>query len=1052
MSLRSLPFRLRRLPALALWCLGVLLAVDPVAAAEPTQTFDVPAGAAEPALKLFSQQSGRGVIFSTDRLAAVKTNAVRGAFTAREALDRLVAGTGLVVTADPGTGAFALSSPPRPNETRAAPAAKNDPLLPLPAPDAAETVTLSAFQVNADADVGYQAANTTSGSRLNTSLRDTAASITPLTKEFLDDIGAQGLDALVAHTNMEGEFADNAGFNDPAGSQADTTNRPFRLRGQVGGVSVNIGNSGTPVDFSDIDRVEVSSGPNSVLFGQGAVGGLVSLSTKRALLGRDANTARLLLGTYSNRRAELDLNRVLAKQKLAVRFWGLWEDREGWRVWDFQQQHRLNGSVTYRPFKSTLLSASYGGGHLERHVTRPWNAGDQISLWRSLGAQRSDAAAPVVATTGLASYGANQRFTFYTNTGDFHNLRNELTTRGLADNSENNKKLLTPDLMPYKYSFTGPGARFVSDFRDLVVRVEQRLGPDTQLEAVFLRNGVRNTSANFTLAANMAELAADPNLTTPTLAGGTVANPYVGRLYLETNWIPEEFDAVNETARLTATREFRLGKWFGRHRLAGLLEHARQDRLRVTRREIVVDDTGAPVGNPSPENANNYLWRRHYATEGDFSSYHFGDYNVPFDPRPVGGRTYSSRLVQAGTNQTEAATKTWMVATQSFFFKDRLVLTYGYRRDDIARDDYTQARLAANDPRVLARERLAGEFANVFDATRRESGNTRTLGGVLHVTNRVSLFFNDSSNFGNTRFGSTVIPRIVPPPARGQGRDFGLMLDPLGDNRVFLRLTRFESSQIGDAALTPSGTPGDHYVSQSVIRVFNYLEAGGLVARAVADAERGKSQFTSFTIDTASRGYEAEVVANLSKQWTARFAYSYTDRGRENYFAEREPYLSGWLALWRARNDGGVLANGRTIEQEIASLLEDIADNTAASAGNATGSRPRKANVTTRYAFASGRLKGAFVGGTFSWTAKPIQPTPAGQPDIFSDWRQTSLFAGYNFRLRGGKDRWRVQLNVNNVFDSDLADPGRWNTSGTALRRIYLLPPRDVRLTTTVEF
>lgn len=82
----------------------------------------------------------------------------------------------------------------------AAPAgAQPAPTTPPPAnPDpAAETVTLSVFEVRADKDVGYQAANTASGSRLNTALRDTAASITPLTKEFLDDLAITNLDDLV---------------------------------------------------------------------------------------------------------------------------------------------------------------------------------------------------------------------------------------------------------------------------------------------------------------------------------------------------------------------------------------------------------------------------------------------------------------------------------------------------------------------------------------------------------------------------------------------------------------------------------------------------------------------------------------------------------------------------------------------------------------------------------------------------------------------------------------------------------------------------------------
>ena len=51
-------------------------------------------------------------------------------------------------------------------------------------------VELSPFEVRPEEDTGYQAMNTTSGSRLATSLKDTAASISPFTPEFLSDIAA----------------------------------------------------------------------------------------------------------------------------------------------------------------------------------------------------------------------------------------------------------------------------------------------------------------------------------------------------------------------------------------------------------------------------------------------------------------------------------------------------------------------------------------------------------------------------------------------------------------------------------------------------------------------------------------------------------------------------------------------------------------------------------------------------------------------------------------------------------------------------------------------
>ena len=143
-----------------------------------------------------------------------------------------------------------------------------------------EAVVLSVFEVHSEKDVGYQAANTTSGSRLNTALKDTAAAITPLTREFLDDIGASSLSDMMAFaTSHEPEFLDGEGFNNISARRADTTNAPFRIRGQTGGVSIDLAETGVPVDLADIERVEIACGPNYILFGTGDTGGIVALAT-----------------------------------------------------------------------------------------------------------------------------------------------------------------------------------------------------------------------------------------------------------------------------------------------------------------------------------------------------------------------------------------------------------------------------------------------------------------------------------------------------------------------------------------------------------------------------------------------------------------------------------------------------------------------------------------------------------------------------------------------------------------------------------------------------
>jgi hypothetical protein len=88
---------------------------------ENTRVYDVPADNAERSLKLFSRQSGRGVIAASAAVHAVRTNAVKGEMTAASALSRMLKGTGLIATQDEKNGAFAVrSETPDPNAKRAA--------------------------------------------------------------------------------------------------------------------------------------------------------------------------------------------------------------------------------------------------------------------------------------------------------------------------------------------------------------------------------------------------------------------------------------------------------------------------------------------------------------------------------------------------------------------------------------------------------------------------------------------------------------------------------------------------------------------------------------------------------------------------------------------------------------------------------------------------------------------------------------------------------------------------------------------------------------------
>lgn len=103
----------------------------PAFAAESAKTaYDLPADRAEKSLKQFSSQSGLEVLFPTRTVGRTHTNAVRGELTAREAIERMLAGTGLTVTENRKTGAFTVASDPNgagaaPNELSSRPVPEN---------------------------------------------------------------------------------------------------------------------------------------------------------------------------------------------------------------------------------------------------------------------------------------------------------------------------------------------------------------------------------------------------------------------------------------------------------------------------------------------------------------------------------------------------------------------------------------------------------------------------------------------------------------------------------------------------------------------------------------------------------------------------------------------------------------------------------------------------------------------------------------------------------------------------------------------------------------
>ncbi len=108
--------------------------------------FDVKAGAAGTAIKEFAKQAAIEVMFPTEQMDGVTTNAVRGEFTPGQALVRMLAGTAFTVIEDSGSGALAVRRARRAPDPSTVARAKGG-ASPAPASAAGPTVKLGPFEV-----------------------------------------------------------------------------------------------------------------------------------------------------------------------------------------------------------------------------------------------------------------------------------------------------------------------------------------------------------------------------------------------------------------------------------------------------------------------------------------------------------------------------------------------------------------------------------------------------------------------------------------------------------------------------------------------------------------------------------------------------------------------------------------------------------------------------------------------------------------------------------------------------------------------------------------
>ncbi|HEY4249269.1 MAG TPA: TonB-dependent receptor plug domain-containing protein [Lacunisphaera sp.] len=237
-----------------------------------------------------------------------------------------------------------------------------------------ETVVLSPFTVTTDKDRGYAATNATSGSRVDSAIKDIPLPINVVTSEFINDIGATNLrDALsylsgislqtqndLENSGGIGGIQKSAygpgGVNNPEGVTSNISGTQLKIRGFItNNVLRNGFLRGSPSDSVNIDRVEVVQGPNALLYGTGNFGGVVDYLTQRPL-DKQQGTATFSYGAYDFMRAAIDTTGPLAPNYgLDYRVAGSWESNEGNIDNQKSSHYFIAPSVSWKPTKTTEI-------------------------------------------------------------------------------------------------------------------------------------------------------------------------------------------------------------------------------------------------------------------------------------------------------------------------------------------------------------------------------------------------------------------------------------------------------------------------------------------------------------------------------------------------------------------------------------------------------------------------------------------------------------------------------------------------------------------------
>jgi outer membrane receptor for ferric coprogen and ferric-rhodotorulic acid len=1013
---------------------------------------------------------------------------------------------------------------------------------PPPSPATAardDAVVLSPFTVSTDRDTGFVAASSLAGGRLAGELRDTPVAYSVITREFIEALGITNqFDASDWAPNSVKSIAANGG-----GYGDDVSNAPgtYSVRGAGGGrAQRNFFIYFSPNDSYVVERFDFGRGPNAILFGNGGLGGVSTVTTKQARFKTNFTEVGQTFGSWSTSRTTLDVNRGIG-ERAAVRAAAVYGDAGGWRDKQFDKIRAAFLTASYKLARDTTVRVEGEYGESRRNQTFS-NLTDQLSGWdgRTTFSGRAD-----TLPSNANALGVTRRAVGYSVYNPFSGVEaimsyqnDPITLAGganaqvplagfvqgsLPSFASSGANLLYAQNLPgnrFANAITGSAFRLPSKafslasdvpviqerFKDLQLTLDHRIG-DLYLQVAGDINRANQRINNIDVR-NSNVMYIDINRVLPNGAPNThFLQPYAdGILRRNLNF------RHAQGARFAAGYVKDAGRWghFSGNVMGGISENEYLNQAENLSIAQNADrrrwgSTGVALGETDRVRVRRY-WNESSRPYYELSSIRYVD--------PINGvdRTINPFwALENDRNDSQQYTKTRfkyaIAAVNAKFLRNRLILLGAVRGDDFYNYNKQQGHAgdysptswdgrtvnwkpdggadwatltyvpkdasgnaigprtsADNRPRDGSGNRLAqyanDRFKDDFNAPAiEETKITRSVGAVFHLTKWLSPYANYAETFNPPSQIQRIDSSFLPPTV-ARGIDVGLRGTFLGGrlNVTVLRYVNEEenasagSTGVGDLNnLAAANALGDTSVAGRNIRGFASVP---VVLTDLRDRE--------------ARGYELEVVANVTKQWRLSGNVGLPEVFETNAFRDFIRFYDTHKATLRqiVLDTGGLVdANDLATINTTIPVNERSPDvNSAVNSYNNLRiarqnvvSQRRKTqdqpaiNFFTDYTLGSGRLKGLRLGAGVNYRGKQIigyrgsdtivnpanpltaidDPNVNAYTPVFSpaSYYTTVATMSYTLKLERGRSV-RFDLRVNNLLN----DQGPIYGVSTALR------------------